>query len=110
ARRGSASDAPAVGIYPPEYLVHDPADRGAGRSGAPAGDDRLARLGPAAVLDRLPALGLRRPHLRVQVQDDRGAAGGTVPWQRRRRLSLGRLVSRRLCLALLRAIPGLSHA
>ena len=91
ARRGPAPHAPAVGIHPAEHLVHDAADRGAGRPGSPQGNNRLDRLGPSVVLNRLSALGLRRPKLRVQVQDERGATRRVVPRQCRARLSVGGL-------------------
>ena len=50
---------------------------------------RLDRLGPHAVLDRLSALGFRRPALRHQVQDDRPAARHAVPGQRQGVVSPG---------------------
>ena len=43
---------------------------------------RLARLGPADVLDRLPALGFRRSAAGLQVRAERGAEAQGVPGQR----------------------------
>ena len=60
ARRGAASEAPAVGIYPRARLVHHPADGGAGEPRTICRRDRLDRLGPADVRHRLSALGFRR--------------------------------------------------
>ena len=58
--RGSASQAPSVRICARAFLVHDPADRRAGRSQASAVADRMGRRRPAAVLVGLSALGFRR--------------------------------------------------
>src|SRR5262249_34923200 len=52
-------------------LADHPARRGAGAARAAAASLRARRAGPAAVRDRLPALGLRRPRPRVP-----GAAAG----------------------------------
>ncbi len=52
----------AVGVRPGAHLGHHPADRGAARPAAPARRVRQhGRHRPDHVLDRLPALGLRRP-------------------------------------------------
>ncbi len=47
----------AVGIHPRPYLVDHAADGGPGAARASVRDDRVDRLGQAAVRDRLPALG-----------------------------------------------------
>src|SRR6185437_5748320 len=60
ARRHARFGAPSVGVPPRPRLVHDSADRGAGGRRAPRVRDQPgAARGPAAVRDRLPALGLR---------------------------------------------------
>src|SRR5216684_6780868 len=60
ARRGPASDPPAVGIYPRTFLRLDPADGGAGGSKPRARRHALDRLRPHPVCERLSALGFRR--------------------------------------------------
>src|SRR5216684_3829491 len=77
ARRGPASDPPAVGIYPRTFLRLDPADGGAGGSKPRARRHALDRLRPHPVRERLSALGFRRsgygdpakPHRRAAPDD-----------------------------------------
>ena len=66
----AAPEAPAVRICARALLVHHAADRGAGEPARPRRDHRMGRLGPADVLDRLSALGLRRSAPRLQVPAD----------------------------------------
>ena len=66
----AAREASAVGICPRACLVHHAADRGARQPAASGRGHRMAWLGPADVLDRLSALGLRRPAAHLQVRDD----------------------------------------
>src|SRR5262249_11366401 len=68
ARGDAASEATAIGVCARACLVHHPTDRGAREPRAPLPDHGMDRLGPADVLDRLPALGLRRPDERIQDQ------------------------------------------
>ena len=56
-QRGAAPQAASVGICAGALLVHDPADRRAGRGEAPAIADRMGRRRPPAVLLGLSALG-----------------------------------------------------
>jgi len=58
--RGAASEDGAVGIHQEALLGDDAADGGNRESGSPPGGDELDRHGPHHVLQRLPALGLRR--------------------------------------------------
>ena len=63
--RDDRLSAAAVGVPARALVVHDPADRGARRPRAPRARVRRARHGrPDPVLQRLPALGLRRARRR----------------------------------------------
>ena len=75
ARRGSASEEQAVGVCPAQSLVHHAADGRDGKSGPPARHHGLDRLGPAAVLQRLSALGFRRPALCLPHAPDAAGTG-----------------------------------
>ena len=74
-QRGAASEAAAVRICARAFLVHDAADRRAGRGNASALADRMGRRRPPAVLVGLSALGLRRSALRLQDAADGSRAG-----------------------------------
>ena len=85
-------ETPDLKRLPSEYmraacLVHDAADGGAGDRGPPARHHRLDRLGPAAVRDRLSALGLRQSGACLPLPLSRGAAGGACSTTMRRRCS-----------------------
>ena len=71
ARRGAAPEAQAVRVHPRARLRDDAADGGAGRSPACAGRHGVDRLGPAAVRQRLSALGFRRPVPRLSGRPER---------------------------------------
>ena len=83
-QRGAASQAPAVGICEGAFLVHDAADRRAGRGKASALADRVGRRRSPAVLVGLSALGFRRSALRLQDAADGSRAAQDLQRQRAR--------------------------
>jgi len=81
-QRGAASQAASVRIRAGAFLVHDPADRRAGRGAAPAIPDRMGRRRSPAVLVGLSALGFRRSALRVQDAAERNRTRENLQRQR----------------------------